>query len=57
MKGNDLVAEDVVAGLELGGDLDGRGEVVGGDELVGGPDASRETLGFELGEGEGGGCL
>jgi hypothetical protein len=49
VEGEDLVAENVVAGGEAGGDLDGPGVAVG-DELVGGPGA-RVGAGHEAGLG------
>lgn len=42
MESDDFVAEDVVACCDSGGNCHGPG-IVGCDEGVGGPDASRET--------------
>lgn len=56
MQGNDLVAQDVVAGGEALGDVDGPGVVVG-DELVGGPlvgGGVEDTRLVELEEAQGG---
>lgn len=56
MQGDDLVAEHVVASLEILGDRRGRGEVVG-DHGIGYPRSAADDAGLaDLGPLEGFGC-